>query len=352
MVLKISEIFCQWNFSEDINKNNDIKILKYYIDKNKEEKNILHFVNWEYRNFKQFYLINIDWLNYQFDISESKPSSTIDTNTTRFDDYKYPINFGFIEKEKESKIKGLFEKEKEIKEKNIATLFFVYAHNNNKIKNNIYIGLLDNKGNNVIYFYLFTKEKNIFKFLLKFDKDDIITSEINDKIIKIGIIGYLYKMGVDISRKGMQDLIDVNFETIGKFYKDNETIDNIINNKYSRHLEDNNVYYYNDIIQCLVNMAPFKNIFLNRKELVKTKIVQEYKKVTFIFYKLMQYMWYRENEEENNAFIIVIQSLFNNNDDIIKFNNDINEIIKSIKSFIESILLSMHYEYKLTYEYE
>ena len=242
-----------------------------------------------------------------------------------------------IEIEKESLILKLLGKDKIFKEAYIATLFFVCDHNNNK--NNIYIGLLDDS--KVIYFYLFTKEKYIFQFLIEYENDDIMISEINDKIIQKGIITYLYQMGINFSKKEKQeDLIDIEMNKLGIFYKGNEKIDNFAHLQYSRVLEKNEANYYNNVIQCLVNIGPLKDIFLNRKMLYNKKIVQEYKKIILSFYKLMQYMWYWEPFKNNNEqdqsiiFMVEIQSLCNNDN-----------IIKDIKLLIEFILLSIHYEY-------
>ena len=133
-------------------------------------------------------------------------------------------------------------------------------------------------------------------------------------------------MGIDFSKKGKQDLIDIGMEQIGLFYKENEIIDGIDYPKYSRPLDENETYYYNDVIQCLVNIDQLKNLFLNRKKLFNKNIVKENKKVTFSFYKLMQYMWYREQlikenkENEDNA----------DKDQSFTFILDMNEILRFI----------------------
>ena len=360
-IVKIRENFYHWNLMEYNNdKNYDKKILEYYIKHYKKETFIQQLVNLKYNDFKQFYLININLLKYILNKDNNIASpALIETEKITLADYEYPNNFIFIEKEKEDFIKKILKdninniNEKEIY---IATLFFVYDNCDNK--NNTYIGLLDNKGKNVIYFYMFKEEKYVFNFLLDYsidkndNNDDILISEINNQIIKKGIITYLYQMGIDFTQNGRQVLIDLEMKKLGTLYKGNDAKTDIFNfPKYSRVLEDDETYYFNDVIQCLVNIEPLKNLFLNRKNLLSKNIIN--KKVTFLFYKLMQYMWYwekikkneenKDNESQNINFIFEIISLSNINI------NDNNIIIK-IKSFIEAILLSIHYENQLVYE--
>ena len=200
---------------------------------------------------------------------------------------------------------------------------------------------------------MFEKEKkHEFKFLLDYDNDDILIPEINNQIIKKGIMTYLYQMGIDFNQNGRQALFDLEMKKLGIFYKGNDTKIDIFNfPKYSRPLDYDETYYFNDVIQCLVNVDPLKNLFLNRKELFTKKINN--KKVTFLFYKLMQYMWHWEqikkndenddNKDQNINFILEIISLS-------KINLSSNNIIIKIKSFIEAILLQIHYENQLVYE--
>jgi hypothetical protein len=155
-------------------------------------------------------------------------------------------------------------------------------------------------------------------------------------------------MGIDFSKKGRQDLIDIEIKKVGIFYSDNQLSDKYDSLQYLRPLKANDAYYYNDVIECLVNLEPLKNIFLNRKELLNRKIIQDKKNLTYYFYKLMHYMWYwepdnkKDDEDQSIIFMEKIKSLFND-DNLLK---DIN----SFKLLIESILLSIHYEYPSNYK--
>ena len=162
-IFGIQEKLYFWALSE-YSKKGVIEVIKYYIDRYKEENNIQKFMNLQYNEFNQFLLINKDWIDYKLknDTNDAKkvPPPLIERNTIQFNNYKYPKNFCFIEKEKDNIIRVLLEKDNE--ETKIDTLFFVNDNNYCSIKNkNMYIGLLDD---NVIYFYLLTKEQYLFNF--------------------------------------------------------------------------------------------------------------------------------------------------------------------------------------------
>ena len=85
-------------------------------------------------------------------------------------------------------------------------------------------------------------------------------------------------MGINFSTKAIQPLINYK---LGTFLIINKNI-NININKYeneihSRSLINNEALLYNGLIQCLVNIGPLKDIFLNRINLYNKKINNEKK---------------------------------------------------------------------------
>jgi hypothetical protein len=95
----------------------------------------------------------------------------------------------------------------------------------------------------------------------------------------------------------------------------------------------NDFIYYNGVLQCLVNIEPLKDIFLNRNKLSNEIINNTI--ITKDFYYLMQYMWNntKDNMQNTQASIFLIDLEF--------LSQDLNKI----KSLIEVIILSMHYEH-------
>ena len=331
-------------------KSNIFEIIKYIKDiivKNKKDNKIKEFI--KLKDYKEFYLINNNWLNSKIDeknqnnfILDSFKPDIIKTGFL----YEYPTDFGYIEKEKEYIINKLLKKDININDNDIyiKTMFFIeeqYITRNNNLS---HLGILDN---NIIYFYLIKEDKFKFKFLLEYDKESIMQSEIKNQIIKKGILVYLYEMGIDLSKKGRQKLIDIDIKKIGEFINFNNGIEKIDYVQYSRPLERNEILIYNNTIQCLVNIGPFKDLFLNRNQLYKEKMIQENKKITNNFYKLMQYMWHwsykdnNKNEDQNLNFMIELSTLYNDKNNNNIFNNN---IVDDIKLLIEFILLSMHCE--------
>ena len=343
-ILIMKERFNYWKLIEY--NSNIFEIIKDIIVKNKKDNKIKEFI--KLKDYKEFYLINNNWLNSKIDeknqnnfILDSFKPDIIKTGFL----YEYPTDFGYIEKEKEYIINKLLKKDININDNDIyiKTMFFIEEQYIIQT-NHYHLGILDN---NIIYFYLINEDKLEFKFLLEYENESIIQSEIKTQIIKEGILVYLYKMGIDFSKKGRQNLIDINIKKIGEFINFNNSIEKIDHVQYSRTLEKNEILIYNNIIQCLVNIGPFKDLFLNRNQLYKEKMIQENKKITNNFYKLMQYMWhwsYKDNnkdEDQNLNFMIQINTLYNDNNNNNIFNNN---IVDDIKLLIEFILLSMHCE--------
>ena len=185
--------------------------------------------------------------------------------------YSPPINFGFIEKNEQNLeiIKKLEEKYSEIKEINlhIEKIFFVYSNYLKNSSKTLYFGIID-KDFSTIFFYSTEKINYSVDFILKYNNEDISFKEIKNKIIKKGIETYLFEMGIELtkSKNDLQKLVNLDLEEIGEFLNINLNLNNNISN-YSRQLEmTENTFYYNGVIQCLVNIDPFKKLFLNRNK--------------------------------------------------------------------------------------
>ena len=336
-----------WKLKEYNDSKNDENILGIIRDEIKKNKNkdiiIQQYLNIEYNNFKEFYLINEGWINYQLNIDNKEflPASiSPKSNKTTFE-YEYWIYFGLIEKSCPI-IKKVIDIDPVNEKKLIITkVFFVYGDNN--CNHNLYFGIFD-KNVNAIYFYLLGQEVYEPEFVLDYlDKKNMI-KEIDKYILKKGIEAYLDEMGIDFTKKTKQHLINNKLEEIGSFLILNENINITIykNEIYSRSLMNNDAPFYNGIIQCLVNIRPLKDIFLNRNNLYNKKIIHEKKIVTMLFYKLMNYMWNsnNNNDDKDHSFIFLteIQTLSKK----IGIFNDIHLLI-------EYILLSINYEQQLNY---
>ena len=109
--------------------------------------------------------------------------------------------------------------------------------------------------------------------------------------------------------------------------------------QHTRNLEGfQGSYYYCAVMQCLANIGFLKDIFLNRENLFNKNIIKNYKKITNLFYRIIQYMWYSKSnlDEEKGKYtdlLYQIQSL-----------SGINNIYDRLDSLIEFLLLAIHSE--------
>ena len=343
-----------WKLIEYDNKKN-INVLEGILDnteKNVLKNNLEKYL--EYANFKRFYLINEKWLlskrhknkkKYKYEAILFKP----EIKMTGFK-YKYPINFRFMENNEEL-INQLLLDDKTIDNNDIylTTMFFVNDKRNNPKK--IYFGILENNSN-VIYFYKFEKSVYKVQFLIEYTNEDLLYEEIKDNILVKGIEAYLYEMRINIKQKAKQNLINNDLEKIGIILNlnVNNNIEFIIP-EYSSKLDFiNDSYFYVNVIQCLANIEPLKDIFLNRSKLLIKKIVRENRNITFHFYKLMELIWFNssynknidEAEIQSEIFLVEIREKFAEEEEVEK-----KSILQNIKLLIELILLSMHCEQQI-----
>ena len=335
-LLKIQQSFGRLKLNECQGEKEIVEIINNYSDKNKEFKDLKNLIN---KEKKEFYLFNKKLIEELKD----KKENIINGNNIPFQkekisstNYECPQDFLFIIKEKETEILiNILNEKYNYKEIYQKTLFFL---DDGIIKSDkFYLGMFET--NNIIFFYLYIDGEYIFQFLLDFDNEDIMKSEFNN-IIKKGIIEYLYEIGID-SKNGKQFLINLEMECQGAFYIDNDIELNYNYNEYPRHLEANDDINFDVVIQCLVNIGPLMDIFLNRNKLFEIGIKPQ-KRITFKFFKIMQYMW--------NINLDLGEEV-----PIINFMIELNELFQdtnitgSMELLIESILLSMYYEYDLNY---
>ena len=324
----------EYSISKEINTKELILIIKQEIDNNKKVDTLRNYQNVNYDNFKKFYLINENWLNNQInevdrETLEIKPRISEDKD----------LDFGFIEKNENNSsiINKLKFKNEKIKDEDlyIADLFFIKG-NSNIHPNKLYIGLIYNKKD--IFFYLIENKKYILKFVLYYESEEVMKHEIDKNIIPKGIEEYLFEMGIDFSiTDELQNLYNIELERVGSIY--NKSKMDIIGPQHTRNLEGfQGSYYYCAIMQCLANIGFLKDKFLNREKLFNKNIIKGYKKITNLFYKIIQYMWYSKSnlDEEKGKYMTLlyeIQSL-----------SGINNIYDRLDSLIEFLLLAIHSE--------
>ena len=320
----------EYTIPKIINKRELLSLIKEEIDNNKKVNTLRNYKKFHFDKSEKFYLINENWLNNQI---KKNNCEVIDQIT----EIKPKINndFGIFLKNEENDliINNLNIKKEDLF---IANIFFIERINNIN-SNTLYFGLINNRQN--IYFYLVENEKYILKILIYYENEEIMNQEIEKNIIPYGIEEYLLETGIDFTNIDyIQKLYNIELKKIGKLYnKSNLDLDKI-KPQYTRNLESLQwSYYYNAVIQCLVNIGFLKDIFLNREKLVKNHIIKDYKKITNIFYRIMQYMWYwkriSDEKVEYADLLIQIQSL-----------SGMNNIYDRLDLLIEFLLLAIHSE--------
>ena len=213
--------------------------------------------------------------------------------------------------------------------------------NSNIHLNKLYLGLIfDNKN---INFYLVENKKYLLKFIIYYGNEETLKNEIETNIIPKGIEEYLYEMGINFSiTDNIQSLYNIELKEVGSLHNKSKMNLDKIKPQYTRNLECFQCsYYYNAIIQCLANIGFLKDRFLNRKQLLKEKIIKNNRKITNIFYRIIQYIWYwkinsDEQKEKYLNFLYEIQSL-----------SGINNIYDKLDLLIEFLLLAIHSEQNL-----
>ena len=261
--------------------------------------------------------------------------------------FKFPLNFSLLDKEKyEYVIKYLSSQDSCINIQNIMSskIFFINWQNNlekreenNLNSNNLYMGVLDNNNDCIIYFYSINEDKYIFEFLIVFNENKSIYEEFTKYIKPLGIGKYLSEMGINFSNKELiENLINKDLKKLGffiNFFPKN--INNVWTPTYPKNIEyKESSDFLIWILNCLLNIEPLKNFFLDRNEL--SKIINNNTIYTKLFYEIFQYLWYWNNDKQNNLYDLRKQ--------ILKESDS--NIFEDIKSLIEFLLLKLDIEQK------
>ena len=258
-----------------------MKYINNIIDKNRDlnNLNIDKIISNENNCIEEYYLINNSWIKTELKEKEEKnvsskesiePKTENFSKNPNFKHLKFPYDFGLIEKKNhETIIKNLVGDETIDIEDISSKIFFVKWLQS--YENKVYLGIIDNKNKGVIYFYLFDENKYSFEFLLQFYEENIIYEEIKTKIKTKGIGLYLIEMGIDFSENESHDLYNDKMEMIGLCINNNKKKNNIIlESLIPKNIQNEDNYgFINKILIGLINLEPFKKIFLNIKKMVE-----------------------------------------------------------------------------------
>jgi hypothetical protein len=293
---------------------------------------------------EEYYLINNNWIKTEIDLKEKeekniKDEESIEPKTENisknpnFAHLKFPYDFGLIEKRNnETIIKNLVGDDETINIEDISSkIFFVKWLQS--YENKVYLGIIVNKNKSVIYFYLFDKNKYSFEFLLQFYEESIIYEEIKTKIKTKGIGLYLIEMGIDFSNNDFHDLYNDKMEMIGLCFNKKKN-DIILESLIPKNIQNEDNYgFINKILIGLINLEPFKKIFLNKKNMVDKN-----SKYTQYFYELIQNLYYVKKKSKENLldkFVEGIKQQYKNND-----------IFKNIEELTKFLLINLQNEQK------
>jgi hypothetical protein len=277
---------------------------------------------------KDYYLINKKWLDSEYskitNNNEIKNSNEYNFETmipksynNRINNISYPIDFYFIEKEEYSF--EILELLKIFKSEDLPEykIFFVYDHNLKGKKKNIYVGLINNL---VIYFYLLKNKSFEIEFIVNYYDEEMMFKEIKDNIIHNGIEVYLNIMGNNHENNNIEPktLYDIDLNNIGFYINvNNKEINNINIHEYSKgHQFIPNTNFLLGIIQCLINIKPLREIFLNKQVIIDDKLIEN-SPIIKKLYQIIQERWYWTNNEEIYYTLIY----YINNEDSFIFNN-------------------------------
>ena len=324
-----------------VNKNNEL--LKLNPDKNINE----HY-------FKECYLINKTWLNSEINKYKNKEDinikETIDApeispkvKEEECDMFKYPVDFGFVDKNSyESIIKDLISKKKNISiEDFYSAQIFVVNYQNNIPKeliklypNQKFIGLkIDNK----IIFYIQSKFILNFEFLINYENKGInINEEIQKNIMKKGIGSYIINMGVNFSVKYF-NLIDNDFNEIGFCINFDINKRRLYKKEKTKVLKGaKNSYFLNNVLICLLYIKELKNYFCNKEQLIN--LIEDNSIFSKYFYKIFTNMWSTDDDDINN------DNIYEKLKEEIINKTESNNILNNISLLIDILLLKLHNE--------
>ena len=263
--------------------------------------------------------------------------------------FKYFKNFLFIDrKNNEAYIDYLTNNNLIIQKKDIliSKLFFINFENNGI--EDLYIGILDNDKNSIIYFYfnntiysfLNDNKYNLY-FLIQFYDEKILNEEIEKNIKRKGLRKYLDEFGIQFSNIGEWDLINIDSKVIGKLYNYKQLFSYIflskppknINNKKVKSIEKSG--FLIGILYCLLNIEPLTDFFSKIYKLLN--LIDENSTIIILYYKILQdLLWNSDDNDEsiNKVYLEFIEK--------IKDISKINDINNNIDSLIKWLLIELH----------
>ena len=332
---------------------------------------------------KQYYIFSKDWFNeyiknykldkYQKMLNEKKVKDDIFNEIKKnnnkklnekvkpkfklenlfLENLEYPMDFVYIQKDinNEKRIQEIVNYDKRIKldEFIIYEIFIDIISRKNSEKTdkkqgseNIKYICIITRNKQFIYIYSLKKNNYDIKWIIKIYQKIENDNENLNELIKLfkekGIDASLAQMGINFEEINTpQKLIDTNIKVLGEIInKKAEEINKKINQK-SIGLEpiESEYPFLNPLIQCLVNIKPMMDYFLDRQRLSKDCSGDE-TKITKEFSALFQNLWYSKDFSPYN-FLITISEL--------KTIKNYAKVINSpVREFISFLLETIHYE--------
>ena len=370
------------------NVMNDLIKIREEIERNHTNKTVeSNLIKKNDKFYNQYYIFNKEWFNEYIQIYKlDKYSKKIDGKTNEktkesifneikeninkkltteikpklrkenlfIENLEYPIDFEYIQKDENNEkiIEEIADNDIRIKLSDflIYEIFIDVFRPNELEKNNKkqsstnikYICIIiENK--QLIYIYSYKNTYNIEKIIKVFQKNENDTDSFNE-LVKLfkenGIDACLAEMGIDFEKINIsQNLIDINIEIIGQIiiYKKEKNIKKKINQK-SACLEATEIEcpFFNSLIQCLINIKPMMDTFMDRQNLIKM-FKKPGIKISKEFSVLLQNLWFSKNFLPYN-FLIAISELKNN------IKEDGKDIYSSVREFVCFLLETMHNE--------
>jgi len=338
--LKLDNDFEKYNrfyLEEYIENNKNIEMSYVKIIYSECQNNIN--IKKESNQIKDYYLINKKWIDSKLQeysqiayINEIKilneyiyEANKPELIYSKYNNFNFPVDFYFIEKEKfHSEILELSRIFK-IEAFPEYKIFFVCGNNIQKEKKSIYIGLISNKDikdNKLFAIYFYSIKYDVFEieFIVNYDNEEMMFKEIKDNIMPNGIEVYLNIMNNNHDNNNFEKklLYDLDLNNIGFYINlNNKEINNIKITEYSKGLEHiQNTYFFSGIIQCLVNIKPLREVFLNKQFLIDNKFIED-SPITKKLYKIFQDKWFWTNN--NDIYVSLIYDIINEDYNI--FNN-------------------------------
>ena len=163
--------------------------------------------------------------------------------------------------------------------------------------------------------------------------------EIENNIKRKGIGKYIFDFGINFSKLGEWDLINIDSKKLGKFYNYQISNRKIYYSNYSNYInrEVNNIQksgFLTGILYCLFNIKPLTDFFAKINKLLN--FINENSTIIKFYYKMVQdLIWNSDNKDEN------INKLYLEFVEKIKDISKINDICNNIERLINWLLLEL-----------